>query len=43
MNLPLLTSGFVRLDLSNQERMVDAEWVSLGSLIGLSVYEAESK
>lgn len=43
MDLSLLTSGFMHLDFSNQARMVDAEWVSLGSLIGLSVYEAESK
>lgn len=43
MDFPLLTSGFMHLDFSNQARMVDAEWVSLGYLIGLSVYEAESK
>lgn len=43
MDLPLLTSDFVHLDFSNQGRIVEAEWVSLGSLIGLSVYEAESK
>lgn len=35
--------AFTHLDFSNQARMVGAEWVSLGSLIGLSVYEAESK
>lgn len=43
MDLPLLSSDFVHLDFSNQARIVEAEWVSLGSLIGLSVYEAESK
>lgn len=43
MDFSLLTSGFVHLDFSNQAGMVDEEWVSLGSLIGLSMYEAESK